>query len=323
MTNLRLTIAMFILAAALAPALFVSWHSGQEAKQVQVSQVPIQPVKPPGFKTAPWEGVSTKRIDGQPPAAKPAPTTSPAPTQVQPATPVPAAPTTSPVVVELFTSEGCSSCPAADKVIGDLAAAQPADSNIYFLAYHVDYWDKLGWKDRFASKVFTDRQNAYAKAFDTTSVYTPQTIVGGEFAFVGSDKPNTVSVIDGAKSKVPTLSITAARPEIKPDQTIKIDCKLAPIGEAKVPAHIRICAALVEDGLSTSVKRGENEGRTLKHERVVRVFAEVSPSADNSGAIELKAPSDLKADKASVIVFVQDAKTMKIIAAAKAAPTKP
>ena len=89
-------------------------------------------------------------------------------------------------VVELFTSEGCSSCPPADKVVAKLLKEHK--SNVYVLGYHVDYWDDLGWKDIFSNNIFTQRQKAYAKAFKLSSVYTPQIVVNGTEQFVGSDE---------------------------------------------------------------------------------------------------------------------------------------
>lgn len=321
MNNLRLTIVLFILAAALAPALLVSWTSGQDSRAVQAPAATAHgPVVPPGFKTAPWQGVSKKRADAAKPpetAAQPGPGATPDPA----AAPPPAPEARAPVLVELFTSEGCSSCPPAEKVISDLAAVEPTDSRVLYLAYHVDYWDKFGWKDRFADKTFSDRQRAYAAAFASSSVYTPQTIVNGEVGFVGSDRAQTERSISAAKRRPITLSISATHGELKPGQTVAVTIEQASAAGAGWPKDLRLCAAIVEDGLTTTVARGENQGRTLKHDRVVRAFTALTPGDPATPTTaELTLPADLKPDKASIVVFAQDASTMKILAAAGATP---
>ncbi|MCC6321279.1 MAG: DUF1223 domain-containing protein [Phycisphaerales bacterium] len=324
MNNLRLTIALFIFAAALAPALLVSWHGGQDARQSQAAPMPAAPVVPPGFKTAPWEGASTKRIN-DPPAAAPSPKSeSDSPASSTPANPKsPAA--ASPVIVELFTSEGCSSCPAAEKLLNELAAAQPADSTTFFLAFHVDYWDRLGWKDRFASPANSERQRQYAKAFDTATVYTPQAIVNGEIGFVGSDKTKALGQIAEAQSRPASLTLSATHAAMKPGETLKVECVLKSMGDQAIPAGLVLCAAIVENGLSTAVNRGENNGRTLKHDRVVRAFASVSHDARAAApaALELKPPQDLDPARMSVVVFAQDPASMKVHAAARATIAEP
>ncbi|MFN7021203.1 MAG: DUF1223 domain-containing protein [Phycisphaerales bacterium] len=321
MNNLRLTIVLFILAAALAPALLVSWTSGQESRAVQAPAAsPHGPVVPPGFKTAPWQGVSKKRADGAKPletAAQPAPGAAPDPAAEPPTAPEAHAP----VLVELFTSEGCSSCPPAEKVINDLAAAEPTDSRVLYLAYHVDYWDNLGWKDRFADKAFSDRQRAYAAAFASGSVYTPQTIINGELAFVGSDRIQTERSLSEAKRRPTTMSISAMHQELKPGQAVAVTIERTSAAGAEWPKDLRLCAAIVEDGLTTTVARGENQGRTLKHDRVVRAFTEITPSDPaRPTTLELTLPADLKPDKATIVVFAQDTSTMKVLAAARAKP---
>ena len=112
-------------------------------------------------------------------------------------------------VVELFTSEGCSSCPPADNAVAKLL--QEYKNNVYVLGYHVDYWDNLGWKDAFSSAAYTQRQKNYARVLKLSSVYTPQVIVNGDEQFVGSDENKLHASIDKDLKQIPaqTLSVTA------------------------------------------------------------------------------------------------------------------
>jgi len=107
------------------------------------------------------------------------------------------------VLIELFTSEGCSSCPSADKNLEKIAAqAKASGQNIYTLSYHVDYWDYLGWKDPYATKQFSDRQRAYASQFKSSRIYTPQMIVNGKTEFVGSNQKTSQQAITNKKLAV-------------------------------------------------------------------------------------------------------------------------
>ncbi len=316
MTNLRFTIAMFILAAALAPAFLVSWHNAKDAGEVQTAAAPIVPVVPVGFKQVPWAGEAKKRLPAPPPDASAAPASKPigdAPLEKASTLSERTAMVNTPVVVELFTSEGCSSCPPADKVISELAGKADG-APVYFLVYHVDYWDKLGWKDRFADAAYTERQRTYANVLKSESVYTPQTIVNGAVGFVGSDKPRTEASISVAKVRKPTASLAASIAPWKPGQTATIKARMSLVDAAASSSTLVLCAALVEDGLTSEIKRGENAGRVLRHDRVVRAFAQVAPSSEGEATIELKVPGDVQGAKASVVVFAQDPKTMKIVA---------
>ncbi|MEO8572782.1 MAG: DUF1223 domain-containing protein [Pyrinomonadaceae bacterium] len=166
-----------------------------------------------------------------------------------------------PVLVELFTSEGCSSCPPADKNLAFLENQQPVPrAEIITLAFHVDYWDRLGWKDRFSSPLFSRRQEIYAQALKLDSSYTPQMIVDGESEFVGSDSGKAAKAIaNGAGSAKAVVEIAAEGDQL----TVKI---------ARAPKHedATIFVAIAEDAISSRVERGENAGSTLEHVSVVR-----------------------------------------------------
>lgn len=156
-----------------------------------------------------------------------------------------------PVVVELFTSQGCSSCPPADQLLGELAKRP----GILTLAYHIDYWDRLGWKDPFSLKAATSRQNAYAHSLNLQTIYTPQMVIGGETDVVGFDRPAVLAALAAKRGGLPIrLSRAGANLAIE----------LA----AGVPAEITVVAYGGES--ETRVARGENAGRTLKDTSIVR-----------------------------------------------------
>lgn len=198
------------------------------------------------------------------------------------------APTPVPVVVELFTSEGCSSCPPADAFLIDLATKVSVPGvNVITLSEHVDYWDHDGWRDPFSSATFTARQTAYAADHGGDSdVYTPEMIVDGETAFVGSDRAAARSAIVKAAStpKAPiALSWASAN---QPTATIAIGANPATV-------HASIVVAITEDGLRSSVLRGENAGHTLTHTSVTRRLSVVGQgSADGSFHLELPVKID-------------------------------
>jgi len=164
-----------------------------------------------------------------------------------------------PIVIELFTSQGCTSCPPADALLGELAA----QAGILALSVHVDYWDYLGWKDPFALRINTDRQRAYARAMSLRYVYTPQIVIEGCLETVGS-KRHAVAAL-----------IARARAEARTDTTLTLD---AAAGEprvviaAGVPSggFASVWQVLFDSRHETEIKRGENSGRTLVYRNVVR-----------------------------------------------------
>jgi hypothetical protein len=219
------------------------------------------------------------------------------------------------VLVELFTSEGCSSCPPADRLLSELAKTQRVDSaRIIPLAFHVDYWDYLGWRDPFASKEFTQRQREYAAALDENSIYTPQMVVDGSDGFVGSDQTRALRAIEQA----------ARQPKAR------IDIRVEPAGEQADQLSLRILIpdkapegdvmlAVTEDALETTVRRGENAGRTLRHDGVVRTLSRVGTIEAARTAfdarVDLRIVDSWKRDQLRVVVFVQDRQSHRIVAA--------
>lgn len=213
-----------------------------------------------------------------------------------------------PVLVELFTSEGCSSCPPADKNLTFLEKQQPvAQAEIITLAFHVDYWDRLGWKDRFSSPLFSRRQEIYSQALKLDSNYTPQMIVDGESEFVGSDSGKAAKEIaKAAESAKATVEVTIDGGELK-----------AKVVGAEKHGDATVYAAIAEDGITSRVERGENSGKTLEHVSVVRELNAVGVLA--AGKQEVETSSELRidplwsAEKLKVVVFVQENETRRIL----------
>ncbi len=224
-------------------------------------------------------------------------------------------------VVELFTSEGCSSCPAADKLLAKLADEAAHDHRaVIVLAFHVDYWDYIGWKDPFASAEFSARQRRYAEVFHSRQIYTPQMIVNGKAEFVGSDERQARREIDqglaaGAAATLTIRDLKAANNEVS--ATVVIDPKALGTNRKWL-----LNAALVQDHLVSDVKRVENAGRKLEHSGVVRAFRSFEIDASGAIKVSLDPPSDLILSDSALIVFAQDSRSL-VIAAASRQPLAP
>ncbi|MGZ6124932.1 MAG: DUF1223 domain-containing protein [Myxococcales bacterium] len=207
------------------------------------------------------------------------------------------------VLVELFTSEGCSSCPPADAALARLHREQPVPGvELIVLSEHVDYWDDLGWKDPFSDRRFSDRQSAYGGR-----TYTPQAIVDGRIDVLGSDQAGIVrAAASSARDPHGTLALARTPAGVRISVT-----GLSGHSDASV------MVAVVEDGLSSKVERGENAGRTLSHTAVVRTLREVG--AVPAGAVQWSAEVPISLDvswkQARVIAFVQEGRSRRILAA--------
>jgi len=227
------------------------------------------------------------------------------------------------VVVELFTSEGCSSCPPADRVLLALETSRgprsvvPAGVEIIALGEHVDYWDQLGWKDRFSSPLFSARQQDYGKAFRLESVYTPQMVVNGQKEVLGSDSRAVRDAI-GKAAREPhaevAISMTSA-------ETVSFRVsKLAP--ESR---EADILLAVTENGLVTPVYGGENSGHELRHAAVVRSISSLGRldpkrPGEYSAVAQLNLRPDWTRSNLKLVVFVQDRTTRRILGAASIKP---
>lgn len=209
-------------------------------------------------------------------------------------------------VIELFTSEGCSSCPPADRLLSKLKAE--GDSNVFVLSYHVDYWDRLGWKDPFSRAAFTQRQGQYAQRFGLDGSYTPQMIVNGEEEFVGSDEKRLRTSL--AKTMSDNVAVKAGIAT-----TDKREWQL--VYSLSSATGLTLNVALVQAEAVTDVKRGENGGRTLRHVNVVRELKTVEAQA--TGRLIIPVSDETKNLALSLIVFAQQKSSGRILGAAQVA----
>lgn len=215
--------------------------------------------------------------------------------------------TRTPVLVELFTSEGCSSCPPADKLLADIERRQPIpNAQVFVLSEHVDYWNRLGWRDPFSTRGFSERQSSYADAFKNNGVYTPQMVVDGHAEFVGSD---------GSKARE---AIMAAANEPKAHIEVTAGDKLI-VNVDKVPgnADSDVLLAITEANLRIDVKNGENSGRMLAHTGVVRRLTVLGRTHDGtfSAQVSPQIAADWKRGDLQAVIFVQDRHTKHILGA--------
>ena len=210
-----------------------------------------------------------------------------------------------PVIVELFTSEGCSSCPPADALLARLDREQPVSTaEIIVLEEHVDYWEKDGWHDRFSSSQYTDRQNQYAPRLKFDSVYTPQMVVDGTTQFVGNDGPRAYQAVVAA-AQTPKIALTLSPPVIDGRHVV---CSVSSPASATPLPKADLFAALVQPTATTDVLRGENGGHHLEHAGVVRSLQRIGKLQDlASGPVKfnLNTPSGITPTKMRLVVFAQ------------------
>jgi hypothetical protein len=229
--------------------------------------------------------------------------------------PTGAAPKT-PVLVELFTSEGCSSCPPAEALLTKLLRSQPiADVEIIPLALHVDYWDHQGWKDPFASKVFTARQEAYSKIFGAARVYTPQLVVDGREELNGSDEAAVARILQSVASR-PRLALRVDARVRAGAVRLAIDLPAAPADAEPID----VLVALTEDDLTSVVSRGENGGRTLTHVAVVRKLESLGSLERETFVADGQMSVDRvwRVNKMRAVVWLQGRRTRHVYGAATA-----
>ena len=204
-----------------------------------------------------------------------------------------------PVVVELFTSQGCSSCPPADKVFSKIVDRD----DVIAIALHVDYWDYLGWKDEFADPSFTQRQRAYARAARSRTVYTPQMIVGGVDHIVGTRSMELADLVQKHKSAPNPVSVTLQRDGDR--------VRIAASGDVGKGAVVHILTYTPK--ATVDIRRGENAGRTLDYHNTVNKIVEI---AKWNGASDYRAAVQMPND-APVVVLVQQTGAGPILGAAR------
>jgi hypothetical protein len=227
-----------------------------------------------------------------------------------------------PVVAELYTSEGCSDCPPADQVLTDLVTEQPLDGvQVIALGEHVDYWNYLGWTDRFSSAALTQRQKDYqTSVFSPTPVYTPQLIVDGHLQSIGSDRAAVQRALRRAASETKAqVRLAVGEPQAG---RVSATIAFAPSADMTLGLPADVLVAVVEDGLVTDVPRGENRGRTLEHNAVVRRIGTVGEIAHGNGDARLTTSivlaEDWQTERLRIIAFVQERDSRRIIGAASA-----
>lgn len=215
---------------------------------------------------------------------------------------------TTPVLIELFTSEGCSSCPPADVNLSRIEKEQPvAGAEVITLSLHVDYWNSLGWKDEFSSPLYSRRQQLYSQALKLDSNYTPQMVVDGRTEFVGSNEDRANKAIaEAAKNPKATVEITQDAEKVK----IKL---------SDIPTHenATVFLAVTEDNLASNVRGGENSGRRLNHTSVVReltslgMLSAAQKSLDMETALQIQ--PNWKRENLKIVVFVQENASRKVL----------
>lgn len=206
-------------------------------------------------------------------------------------------------VVELFTSEGCSSCPTADAAIARLLVKKIKD--VYILSYHVDYWNRLGWKDEFSDHQYSERQQQYARQLALEGVYTPQVIVNGSTEFVGSNESALSNAIVNSinNETASNLHITAEK---------KNDVALIKYSITGNETQL-LNAAVVIPEADTKVKRGENGGKTLHHVNIVSKLKVTE--VKGSGAITIEIPAQLTGKPIKIIAYTQSKQSLKVLGA--------
>ena len=217
-----------------------------------------------------------------------------------------------PVLVELFTSEGCSSCPPADVLLAKLDQLQPVPgAQVIVLSEHVTYWDHDGWRDPYSLDSVTNRQKMYGFKFGLSDVYTPQAVVNGGTQVLGSDAGKLVKAIETAAAQRDVeLAISSAKWS-GDDLNFDVHQASEPVGQSKTQLE----AALAEDVTETRVRSGENAGKTLRNVAVVRDLKEIGPGAEGDHAVSLRLPSDLKSVQGSMrlVVFLADKHSGRIL----------
>ncbi len=226
------------------------------------------------------------------------------------------------VVAELFTSEGCSSCPAADDLLREWLATQPVPGvEIVGLSEHVDYWDRLGWRDPFSSAAFSARQSAYdAAVFRSHRVYTPQLVIDGQLEAIGSDASAIRrAVLQAARQPKADLDVSVSVSTEGADRLqVRVRVQVSPDVVRHGPAELVL--AVTEDGLATKVMRGENNGRTLRHAAVTRTLTTIGvvPAATAQSTLQVMVPlaTAWSVPKIRLVAFLQERDSRRILGAA-------
>lgn len=235
--------------------------------------------------------------------------------------------TRTPVVVELFTSEGCSSCPPADELLSRMARQQPIENvEVIALEEHVDYWNELGWVDPFSSGEWTARQQVYAGVLGNGNAYTPQMVVDGKTEFVGSQSRKAWQAVQRAAAE--QKARVTLRPGSSPDSgTAKLSVSITKLPETPGRDTAEVWLAITETGLHSAVKRGENAGEDLRHAAVVRSIRKIGEAKAGgetsfSGDATVPLRAEWKRENLHSVVFVQEKRSRRILGAASIPATQ-
>ncbi|MFN2533066.1 MAG: DUF1223 domain-containing protein [Pyrinomonadaceae bacterium] len=224
-----------------------------------------------------------------------------------------------PVLIELFTSEGCSSCPPADDLLAKLNQQTVAGVEVIALAEHVDYWNDLGWPDPYSSRDFSNRQRGYASAFNLNSVYTPQMVVDGHDQFVGGNASiASEAIAHAATESKATIELRAA--ETNKPREFRLSVSIADVPHIGEDEAGEVLMAITENNLTSKIDRGENGGRTLKHTAVVRQFISVGDlhSGEKTFVSQplITVNSHWQKPNLRVVVFLQERRSRRVLGAA-------
>jgi hypothetical protein len=243
-----------------------------------------------------------------------APATAGAPASAS--APATAGASSSPVVVELFTSQGCSTCPPADRLLTQLGSGGEV-GQVIALAYHVDYWNRLGWTDPFSAAEWSARQAKYGRALHVDGIYTPQVVVNGRSECVGSKRDEVMRQIAAAQSAEPEGKVSIAAAAVTGrNLVVKVDARVERAGH-----DLDLWVALTQSGLTTAVNAGENKAATLHDDFVVRQLKKAfsvsgKPGAERSGEVKIAIDSKWDASQLAVVAFLQNPSTLAIEGAA-------
>jgi hypothetical protein len=222
-----------------------------------------------------------------------------------------------PVVVELFTSQGCSTCPPADRLLSQLGSGAQA-VQVIPLAFHVDYWNRQGWTDPFSSAEWSARQVKYGRALHVDNPYTPELVVGGRSECVGSKRDEVMRQIATAQAAEPAGKVSIDTAAVTGSKlVVKVEARV----ERPAQHKLELWVALTQSGLTTAVGAGENKAATLHDDFVVRRLEKAfslpgKPGAERSGEVKLAVDSGWDQSQLAVVAFLQDPSTLAIEGAA-------
>jgi len=216
------------------------------------------------------------------------------------------------VVIELFTSQGCPSCPPADKMLEQVKnKGQEKGAPIYTLAFHVDYWNRRGWHDRFSHRDYSRRQQSYSSHFSKRQIYTPQIVINGRVETHGANAQKASASIDYFLSQPSGLKINL---DVQRDKTG--NHLIVNYSTPNAPANSVINLALVDGVHKTHVRRNANRSYTLRNANIVRAFKTFKiTKTDDEHSYRLLIPNDLIVSQATVIAYIQDRLTMSVLSA--------